>query len=84
MNLAETTPKRHRLPEVVNVLAASKTWSWTYDFLIGKHLWPILQEWSGKKGLAKSQDEEEGGVVIKDAVVVCVLRLIGKITCLVI
>ena len=47
-----------------------KGWSWTNDVLIGRHLWPILQQWNGGKG------GEEGGVV-KEAVLVCVLRLIG-------
>ena len=39
-----------------------------------KYLWPILQEWNKKHG-----EEVNGGIEgVKEAVVVCVLRLIGE------
>ncbi len=40
--------------------------------MIGKQLWPVLQAWNGR--------DKEGGTSageVKEAVVVCVLRLIG-------
>lgn len=75
------TPWQRPRPSVVayqvvfclNLLAMCKQWTWTNDFMVGKFLWPILQEWNGGKG---KEGEEE--VETKDAVVVCVLRLIGK------
>ena len=41
-------------------------WVWTNDTLIRAHLWPLLQQWNAK------QD------TVRDATVVCTVRLIGK------
>ena len=39
---------------------------WTNDTLIRAHLWPLLQQWNAK------QDS------VREATVVCTVRLIGK------
>ena len=60
----------YRIVSCLNLLGWCRGWAWTNDFLIGKQLWPVLQAWNGR-------DKEGGASLVKEAVVVCVLRLIG-------
>ena len=66
----------YQIVRCLNLVCRCKGWAWTNDFLIAKHLWPILQQWNGKTTGAGSAHDDD---VVRDCVVVCILRLIGKL-----
>jgi len=61
----------YQLVYCLNLLATCKRWAWTNEFLIGKLLWPIL-EGAGSRNVSAEGEE------VKEAAVVCVVRLVGK------
>ncbi len=55
-----------RVVHCLRMLVWLQGWMWTNDTLIGAHLWPLLQKWYGKNE------------TVREATVVCAIRLIGK------
>lgn len=51
----------------LRILSWYRGWVWTNDTLIRAHLWPLLQQWNGT-----SRES------VREATVVCVIRLIGE------
>ena len=56
-----------RVVHCLRMLAWFLGWVWTNDTLIRAHIWPILQQWHGKKGEA-----------VRESTVICIIRLIGE------
>ena len=50
----------------LRVLSAVRGWTWSNDVLIRQHLWPLLQQWN------------KDSSCLREATIVCILRLIGK------
>lgn len=56
------------LVHCLRLLSWHQGWAWTNDVLIRSHLWPTLQQWNNKSES------------IREATVVCIIRLIGKLS----
>ena len=62
-------PSKHAYAIVMalRVLGACQGWAWTNDTLIRRYLWPLLQQWNKQPGS------------LREAAVVCIIRLLGEI-----
>ena len=52
----------------LRAIAFNQGWVWTNDSLIRAHLWPLLQQWNANRD------------AVREATIVCTVRLIGKLS----